>query len=92
MVVPLANQTVTCGQSVQLKCEVDSSVYPTPSVTWSHDGIPLSIDRAFTNVGDKICVLKINDVQSNDEGVYVCTISNKMGVVSSEARITVLGE
>ncbi len=92
IVVPLSSETVIAGRSIQLKCEIKSCVHPAPSITWLHDGIPLSIDRAFTNCGEKMCVLKINDVQRSDEGQYTCNISNKMGLVTSTATLTVLSK
>jgi hypothetical protein len=77
-------------RSVQLKCLINSDANPPPIVEWSKDGRPLNIDRAFTSLGEESCILRIQMVERDDEGTYTCTVANKMGVVSSSAKVTVM--
>lgn len=86
----LSNETVIAGRTVQLKCHINKDANPPPSVEWTKDGEPLNIDRAFTNIGEEMCVLRINMVERSDEGFYTCTVSNKKGEAYSCARVTVM--
>ena len=86
----LSNETVIAGRSVQLKCQINKDAQPTPTVEWTRDGEPLNIDRAFTSLGEESCVLRINMVEMGDEGTYTCTVTNKKGVASSSAKLTVM--
>ena len=90
IVSPLSDETVMAGRSVQLKCMINSDASPPPVVEWSKDGLPLNIDRAFTSLGEESCVLRIQMVERDDEGIYTCTVANKKGVVSSSAKVTVM--
>ena len=59
---------------------------------WSFNGRIISHDRAFTSLGEENCLLRLQNVTQEDEGVYTCTICNKHGCCSSSARLTVIGE
>lgn len=61
-------------------------------VEWSHNGAILTIDRAFTNFVDERCILRINEVEPEDDGDYTCTIANSEGVASSVAKLSVIGK
>ena len=88
--MPLSDETVIAGRAVQLKCQINPDANPTPVVEWSRDGEPLNIDRAFTSIGGESCVLRIKMVERSDEGCYTCTVTNKKGVASSSATVTVM--
>lgn len=90
IVSPLSDKTVIADRSVQLKCRISADALPPPVVEWSKDGLPLNIDRAFTSLGEESCILRIQMVERDDEGTYTCTVANKMGVVSSSAKVTVM--
>ena len=89
---PLSNETVIAGRTVHFKCEVTKGV-PPPTVSWTKDGLPLNIDRAFCSEGGETCILKITEVGRSDEGTYTCTIKNSSGKdLTSSAKLTVLSK
>ena len=85
----IGDETVLHGRPVQFKCQL-AQEYPGQSVQWLHDGHPLTIDRGFTSEG-QTCVLKINDVHLEDEGVFTCVVRTPRGSSSCCAKLTVLG-
>ena len=94
ILVHLTDETVIAGRPVQFRChcQLDGHSQPLPSVEWRHNGLPLTIDRAFASVGEESCVLRVNDVEERDGGEYMCSVTNEMGVATSSARLTVLSE
>ncbi|CAI8043349.1 Kalirin [Geodia barretti] len=90
VVTHLTDETVIVSRTVRFRCKIARS-HPEPSVEWSHDGKPLTHDRAFTSLGDENCLLRLQNVAQEDEGLYTCTICNKNGCCTSTARLTVIG-
>ncbi|XP_070536713.1 protogenin B-like [Ptychodera flava] len=70
------NITVLAGSHVVLECLADrgSSTDPLPEVTWSREGMTLSIGDRVSYTG--LTNLKIEDLMFTDSGVYVCTAKN----------------
>ena len=79
-----ADSTVLAGQSVDLACRVGGD--PTPSVYWSRQNGRMPVGR-IDLLPDK--TLRIEQVQPQDEGRYVCEAENPVGNVTASATITV---
>ena len=60
-------------------------------MTWSHNGRTITHDRAFGSLGEENCVLRIQNVTQEDEGMYTCTVCNQYGCCTSRANVTVFG-
>ncbi|XP_021365074.1 basement membrane-specific heparan sulfate proteoglycan core protein-like [Mizuhopecten yessoensis] len=79
-----ANYTALIGKRVELKCSVAATPWIT-SVSWQHvlpggRSVQLSIDQRKykgSNLYDPHLV--INELTKDDEGAYVCTVSNLCG-------------
>ena len=81
---PLAGVTVNEGQTAFLKCTADG--HPHPRVTWSKVNSSLPIGR---HVVESSGTLILNNVQSEDTGVYSCRAENLLGNVNASAKLTV---
>ncbi len=88
----LSDETVLAGRSVTFRCQLASKPHPSPVVEWSHNGRILTIDRAFTSFAEEKCILRVNEVEPEDDGEFTCTIANSEGVASSVARLNILGK
>ncbi len=64
------------GKATKLHCDVVG--YPTPEVKWNRSPpTPLPQDRSTVKNGS----LHINDTENSDGGVYICTATNKHGMI-----------
>ncbi|XP_043224573.1 roundabout homolog 2-like [Amphibalanus amphitrite] len=79
-----ANATVLAGESVDLVCRVAGD--PTPAVYWSRQNGRMPVGR-IDLLPDK--TLRIENVQPQDEGLYVCEAENPVGNVTASATVTV---
>lgn len=73
--------TVVKGQTVFLECPVVGN--PVPNVFWSKKNGQLPISRSEMVYGG----LKITNVTSSDDGVYVCTFSNSKGSLTKHITL-----
>lgn len=76
--------TVLEGQSVQFQCRVGGD--PDPNILWRRDDGKMPIGRAQI-LDDRS--LRIENVESADEGLYICEAGNLVGSVSARASLTV---
>ena len=93
------NMTVNNGSNVTFNC-VSFSYVPV-TYTWLKDGVTLldddvniliSIDNDEDN-NNYITTLMILDVQLSDDGVYVCSATNREGITfSNVTTLSVLGK
>jgi len=79
---------VTEGESV--KFEVVVRGRPLPSLTWYHEGVPLSSDYSLELLRNG--TLSISSADKRHNGAYVLCASNSKGTVEREVRLTVLQE
>ena len=92
------NTTVSNGSNVTFKCV--SFSYGNVTHTWLKNGVILLYDdvkciSTDNNEGNNnyTTTLMILDVQSSDNGVYVCNATNKEGITSSNAgTLCVIGK
>ena len=74
------------GSPVEFKCKISGK--PVPSSTWFKDGNELNSSfekRTFIETAEDISRLKIESVQTSDQGSYTCVVNN----VSGEHKCTV---
>ncbi|GFG28560.1 hypothetical protein Cfor_11692, partial [Coptotermes formosanus] len=76
--------TVLEGQSVQFQCRVGGD--PDPNILWRRDDGKMPIGRAQI-LDDRS--LRIENVESADEGIYICDAENLVGSLSARASLTV---
>ncbi|XP_063400007.1 hemicentin-1-like [Mytilus trossulus] len=69
------------GVDIVLPCSHDSN--PTPThVYWIKNGVNISADRTTKYNGSTIVFpsLVIHDAEKSDSGIYICSLSNKLGI------------
>ncbi|XP_073999543.1 roundabout homolog 2-like isoform X2 [Rhodnius prolixus] len=76
--------TAVADSSVELECAVGGD--PSPKILWRRDDGKMPIGRARLT-DDKN--LRIDRVQPEDEGVYICDASNLVGAITAKATLTV---
>lgn len=79
--------TAINSQVVQFECRVGGD--PEPHILWRRDDGKMPIGRAEI-LNDKS--LRIDQVATEDEGVYICHAENVVGSVSARAALVVHGE
>ncbi|XP_077428518.1 neural cell adhesion molecule L1.2 isoform X2 [Vanacampus margaritifer] len=77
------------GENVRLDCQAEG--IPTPIITWTINGIPLSSTdkdsrRTLTPSGSLI----LKDVNFGDTAIYQCKASNKHGAILSNTNVYVI--
>lgn len=72
------------GQKVVFECSVHGD--PTPNVLWRREDGKMPIGRARI-LDDKS--LLIDNVQTSDEGLYICDAENLVGSISARASLVV---
>ena len=73
--------------AASFQCEVRGN--PEPEVTWLKQNSSIFADKRIVMSGE---ALKIQEVTSQDGGMYTCKAMNLIGVVTSSATLTVQGE
>ncbi|XP_014250865.1 roundabout homolog 2-like isoform X2 [Cimex lectularius] len=76
--------TVVADSSVELECKVGGD--PVPKILWRRDDGKMPVGRA--KITDEKN-LRVDRVQPEDEGVYICEASNLVGSISAKAALTV---
>lgn len=72
------------GQKVVFECSVDGD--PAPTVLWRREDGKMPIGRA--RILDNKSLL-IDNVQTSDEGLYICEAENLVGSISARASLVV---
>ncbi|XP_071176932.1 peroxidasin-like isoform X1 [Mytilus edulis] len=77
--------TTSVGNSVQLTCQATG--HPEPQIQWTKNGNQLSPSNRISVMsnGD----LHVNNVHTEDQGLYRCTGVNSAGSIGAAARISV---
>nr|XP_045594049.1 Down syndrome cell adhesion molecule-like protein Dscam2 isoform X1 [Procambarus clarkii] len=88
-------QTIQPGPPVSLKCT--SVGNPTPSLTWSLDGLPISqSDRVMVGEqvgarGKVVSHVNVSHTRVEDGGRYQCTATNRAGSTAHAANLNIYG-
>ncbi|KAB7496423.1 Peroxidasin-like protein, partial [Armadillidium nasatum] len=77
--------TVSAGGQAELKCTAQG--LPPPSITWKRDGSTVTNDQKYQISSDGS--LLIDNVSSEDEGLYECSASNYVGYAAVRATLTI---
>ncbi|XP_025835855.1 basement membrane-specific heparan sulfate proteoglycan core protein-like [Agrilus planipennis] len=75
-------QTISQGSTAEIVCNV--SGFPPPTIKWTKVG-----DALPPNAQQIGSVLRINNVQISDRGVYVCVASNDVGIAQASSIIEI---
>ncbi|XP_055079259.1 neural cell adhesion molecule L1.2 isoform X1 [Periophthalmus magnuspinnatus] len=82
------SQLYAPGETVKLDCHADG--IPTPTITWTINGTPLSaIDKDPRRVSDDGS-LTLKDVNFGDTAIYQCQASNKHGTILTNTNVYVI--
>lgn len=67
------------SNEINISCHVRA--YPTPTITWSKDGVTVEPSERYqlTEHDDGVCELNIADATKQDNGKYVCMADNRAG-------------
>ncbi|XP_022777457.1 uncharacterized protein LOC111318856, partial [Stylophora pistillata] len=86
IVTPRKSTVVNETGTASFQCEVEGN--PQPKVTWLKDNSSLPVNKRIipSDAG-----LLINDVTSNDGGMYTCVAKNILGRMKSLAELSVQG-
>ncbi|VDK76342.1 unnamed protein product [Onchocerca ochengi] len=86
----LVSAVAVCGDEIKFQGTVIG--WPTPEVTWTKDGIPISKatnpELTFSNIGGHVS-LTFPTSQLQHSGKYMCTAKNASGVATSSAQLVV---
>ncbi|VDN27951.1 unnamed protein product [Gongylonema pulchrum] len=86
----LVSAVAACGDEARFEGIVTG--WPTPEVTWTKDGIPLSKTTSpeliFSSIGGRVS-LSFPAAQPEHAGKYMCTAKNASGVATSSAQLVV---
>lgn len=83
------NRLAEEGETIRFQCAVAG--HPAPWSTWDRDGvIVMSTNRITVKEKDDIRILEIEQVTSEDAGLYRVTIENEFGRMEATARLDVL--
>uniref|UniRef100_A0A674P783 Neural cell adhesion molecule L1 n=1 Tax=Takifugu rubripes TaxID=31033 RepID=A0A674P783_TAKRU len=78
------SQLYAPGETVKLDCQADG--IPSPTITWTVNGVPLSGQRSLTESGSLI----LKDVIFGDTAIYQCQASNKHGTILANTNVYVI--
>uniref|UniRef100_A0A8D3C0C4 Neural cell adhesion molecule L1 n=1 Tax=Scophthalmus maximus TaxID=52904 RepID=A0A8D3C0C4_SCOMX len=78
------SQLYAPGETVRLDCQADG--IPSPIISWTINGIPVSGQRILTTSGSLI----LNDVNFGDTAIYQCQASNKHGTILTNTNVYVI--
>ena len=80
------------GKTVRLECDVLNWEHGW-AMAWYRNGIIVMSgnDKRFQIENGKSSFLRIDEVQSDDAGMYQCVASNKYGSISKRQNLTVIG-
>uniref|UniRef100_A0A8D0CYP4 Neural cell adhesion molecule L1 n=1 Tax=Sander lucioperca TaxID=283035 RepID=A0A8D0CYP4_SANLU len=78
------SQLYAPGETVRLDCLADG--IPSPTISWTINGIPLSGLRSLTASGSLI----LKDVNFGDTAIYQCQASNKHGTILINTNVYVI--
>ena len=82
------NVTAASNTTITIRCPV--SGVPTPSVTWTKDGVQIKLGDELTSTDDNSLVIKGAGV--DDSAKYNCSVQSKFGKDSFSSIVTIKGQ
>lgn len=83
------NRLVEEGETVQFQCAIAG--HPMPWSTWDHDGLIVTqTSRITIKERDDMRILEIEQVTTEDAGLYRITLENDYGRIEATARLDIL--
>ena len=79
------SMSVVAGDDVLIECQASGD--PHPDIVWTREDKDIDISKIKIIHGKG---LRLDNIHPSDEGTYICTAKNIVGVVSSSAKIKVL--
>lgn len=88
---PLENYTCNVGESLRLQCFVEGN--PLPTVQWFKNGNCIDdLPQYEITYNNGEAILQLNQLQTSDQGVYVCKAKNIIGVDQCSATLAILSD
>lgn len=81
------NVTAASNTTITIRCPV--SGVPTPSVTWTKDGVKVGSSDYFTMTKETSLVIKGASVKHSAK--YTCSVKSKFGMESISSFVTIKG-
>ena len=82
------NVTALTNTSITIQCP--TSGVPTPTVTWTKDGVQIPNDGRYTIQDDGS--LLVNEAGEGDSARYTCTTANVAGKGSASSTVKIVGK
>jgi len=86
-----SNVELSVTQRRPIRVDCDATGVPTPTMTWTKDGVPLESDGGRVNVLQNGQLLMLSAAAIEDSGIYMCTAQNVAGIDHKQFRLQVLG-
>ena len=82
------NVTAASNTTITIKCPV--SGVPTPSITWTKNGVDIDSVKALSITADNSLVLKGTKIE--DGGKYTCSAQSKFGKDDISSVVRIIGK
>ena len=82
------NVTAASNTTITIRCPV--SGVPTPSVTWTKDGVEIALGAGYSVTSNNVLVIEQAAVE--DSARYTCTARSVTGTDSASSRVQILGQ
>ena len=82
------NVTAASNTTITIKCPV--SGVPTPSVTWTKNGVDIDSVKALSTTADNSLVVKGTKIE--DGGKYTCSVQSKFGKHGISSVVRIIGK
>lgn len=84
--------TIKAGSTAKLDCAATGD--PQPQIAWQKDGghdFPAALERRMHYMPLDVSFY-ISDAKISDQGIYTCTAENSVGIITTNATLTINGE
>lgn len=88
----LINKNVTASSTAEFACEYSLRTEQT-QISWFHNSILIQLNKKEKYIisnNETKSTLSVNDVKTEDEGIYEVRIQNESYITSSSARLTIV--
>ena len=82
------NVTAASNTTITIRCPVNG--VPTPSVTWTKDGVDIDLEDKISIKDDNSLVIKQSN--ENDSAKYSCRVHNNFGINAVSSIVSVKGK